>query len=133
MSDQLKTLFCDSREIEFAGSKIQVRNISLGDLPILVDAITKFFDQKVDMADTKQIMRAIMKDFGTILKIFSITTDLNEDQIKKLNVAAATYILGEVVKENADFFQQHVVPHLTNLVGAAKNKAKVSGQNKSKS
>lgn len=133
MSDQLKTLFCDSREVEFAGSKINVRNIALGDLPVLIEIIAKLFDGKTDLTNEKAIILAVTKDFGSILKIFEITTDLNADQIKKLNTGAATFILGEVVKENASFFQQHVLPRLQGLVGQMKNQKKVSGHNKSKS
>lgn len=133
MSDQLKTLFCDSREVEFAGAKIQVRNIALGDLPVLIEVISKIFEQKTNLNDKSAIAKAVAKDFDRILKLFEITTDLKIEDIKKMNIGAATFVLGEVIKENADFFQQQVLPRLTSLVDQVKKPTKVSGHNKSKS
>lgn len=130
MSTSLETLFTDSKKITIGEKEIEIRNVCLGDLPVLIKIISKVFELKPNFKNKQhEIAKAVVEHFDDVLSLFLITTDLKMEDIKKLNVAAATYILGEVISENADFFTKSVVPLLANLT----EKIPTTGQSKSKS
>lgn len=121
---ELKSIFSDGRIIKVADRDIMIKSIELGQIPDLIDVGTKLIallpDGKKNISKI-EIAKAIGKDFGSITKLFEITTDLDESTIKKLNLAAATVILENIIKDNADFFLANVLPLVkgmaTNLSG----------------
>ena len=80
-------------------------------------------------------MKAIVEDFDSVIKLIEITTDLNAEEIKSLNMAALALIATEVISENADFLYQHVLPAFQKVTQSLKEKQKTSttGSIKSKS
>lgn len=125
---ELDSLFSNERKIKIGTEEVAIKSITLGDLPIILKLASKFMDLTSNKKqDIKLVaMKMLTEDFESVLELFEVTTDLPKDKLKKLNMAASIVILSEVVKDNADFFQQHVAPALQSLSG------KVSGTNKSK-
>ena len=129
---ELNDLFPTEKEIEIGKSKVKIKNIALGDIPVVAEIVGKAVglfsikgkDELVIKKD--ELLKFIANDFNSVVNLLSVTTDLEIDVIKKLNIAAASTILISVFKENASFFSQQVAPMI-------KEATKDLGQNKSKS
>lgn len=132
MSEDLKNIFSEGREISIGDHKIVIKQIALGDIPTILDIVSKVFEvmpkNKQKVGDIKkEILAAVSKDFDSILKVLSVTTDLSSENISRLNLGATAKIVEAVIKDNVDFFQSHVVPALQelaqNLAGMGKSKS----------
>ena len=129
---ELSDLFPTEKEIEIGKSKVKIKNIALGDIPVVAEMVGKAMglfsikgkDELVIKKD--ELLKFIANDFNSVVILLSVTTDLEIDVIKKLNIAAASTILISVFKENASFFSQQVAPMI-------KEATKDLGQSKSKS
>lgn len=128
--ENLKSIFAESRKFPIAGQEIEIKSLALGDIPVALDLVMKFFDLQKSSKNEKNkneaMLAAVQKDMPSVLKVLEVTTNLKPEDIKRLNLAAATIIIMEVVKENADFLQQNVVP------AVQKAMEQVNGLNKSK-
>ena len=125
----LETMFTDGKEISFGDRKVLVKNVALGDLPVLLKVLAKIFElmkkEKKDQDMKATITKALSEDFDSIIQIFEITTDLKTDEIKKLNLAATAILLNKIISENADFLQRHVIPVIRGMATT------INGLNKS--
>lgn len=135
MSNELKSIFAEGREIELGGSKIQIKQIELQHLPIVVEIVSKIYDannkvSKMKREDSiKSVIDTLKNDFDMAVKLMVATTNLEEKDVRRLNLGAATLILSEVIEENVDFLLKNVIPSVTGVA----EKIKTYGQNKSKS
>lgn len=130
---ELKSIFVDSRKIKIGDKEIEIKGIQIGQIADLVEILGKLFklnDSKGNK-DKIDIALSVAKELPSVLKILSMTTDLDEDTVSKLNLGAATLIFENVVKDNADFFQRHVIPQVKGMM-ASFSKEKVTGSIKSK-
>lgn len=132
MSDQLASIFSSERDYEIGGKVIKIKDVTIGDIPVFLEIVNKLAsafdtDSKTDLKVGLVISKAIANEFDSVLKILQITTDLDSETIKKLNLAAATKITNEVVKQNLDFLHLHLVPALGQI------KESFAGMKKSKS
>ena len=137
---ELKTIFVEGREFDLLGSNVTVKTICVGDLPAMLSVVDKVLallpKLKTDKDRNSAILNAIKEDFDAIITLLEITTDLKKETITKLNIAALSILIAEVVKENADFLSQHVVTNLNFLFQsyqAKENSKSQSGSTKSKS
>ena len=113
---ELSDLFPTEKEIEIGKSKVKIKNIALGDIPVVAEIVGKAMglfsvkgkDELVIKKD--ELLKFIANDFNSVVNLLSVTTDLEIEVIKKLNIAAASTILISVFKENASFFSQQVAP-----------------------
>lgn len=129
---ELNDLFPTEKEIEIGKSKVKIKNIALGDIPVVAEIVGKAMglfsvkgkDELVIKKD--ELLKFIANDFNSVVNLLTVTTDLEIEVIKKLNIAAASTILISVFKENASFFSQQVAPMI-------KEATKDLGQSKSKS
>lgn len=129
---ELNDLFPTEKEIEIGKSKVKIKNIALGDIPVVAEIVGKAMglfsikgkDELVIKKD--ELLKFIANDFNSVINLLTVTTDLEIEVIKKLNIAAASTILISVFKENASFFSQQVAPMI-------KEATKDLGQSKSKS
>lgn len=126
---ELESIFSEGRDFKIGKSVVKIKNISLGDLPVLLGAVSKFMEAGNKKGQTTEAiaMKIFTEDFDSVVKIFEAATDLEADVVKKLNVAAGVKIMVEIIKDNLAFFSQHVVPALKEL------QEKSAGLNKSKS
>lgn len=129
----LSSIFCDSRELKIGDKAIEIKQIQIGDLPKVLTIMEKIIGLVPEITGAKKsnekmaslVLSAITKDFDSILSILGATTSLTDEEIRKLNVAATTLILTEVLKDNIDFLSQHAL-------GAVKDLMKVIGSKRSK-
>lgn len=133
---ELKTIFVEGREINVLGTKIIVKTISVGNIPVVLNLANRIFsiikDLKSDEKYNTAILKAITEDFEGVLKLIEVTTNLDKEDIPNLNISAMTIILAEVIKENSDFLSLHVMPNLQNLLQGLKKPEAKSGLTKSK-
>lgn len=136
----LRTIFVEGRDYKITEDKvIRINTISVGNIPVVLGLISKYLDlaPKIKKESDKNaiIMKAIVEDFDSVIKLIEITTDLNAEEIKSLNMAALALIATEVISENADFLYQHVLPAFQKVTQSLKEKQKTSttGSIKSKS
>lgn len=127
----LTTIFSEGRQIEVGAKKVLIKGIELQHLPLAIavgSSVIEAFD-----ADKKKLPALITKlmseDFDKAIALMAACTDLSTEDLKKLNLGAATIILTEIISENADFLQSHVVPAFN---GMAEKMKKMSGPTKSK-
>lgn len=130
---ELSSIFSDGKKLKIGSREVLIKSIAVGDIPLILDIMTKFFEvapkAKADKAQYKAIItKAVANDFESVIKVLEVTTDLTNEEIKKLNIAAATLIVAEVIKDNADFFQGHVLPVLQGMAQSLN----LAGMNKSK-
>lgn len=128
---ELSTIFTTDKVIKIGGRAIIIKQVQLGDIPVVLSFVGKIFEDKKTSLNEK-ITKLMRDDMESVNKVFGILTDLKEDEIPKLNMAAAITIFVEIVQENADFLHQHVGPEIERLTASLKIKSPV-GSTKSKS
>lgn len=111
---ELESLFTTSKVVKFGKHDITIKQISLGDIPLITKLMGKFFEDSKKKTHEK-IISLVENDFDQVVKIISKVTNFTEEQVPRLNISAVIFILTEVVKENADFLQNHVAPQLESL------------------
>lgn len=109
---ELSTIFCTSRKIKIADKEIEIKQIPLGEIPVVMDIVFNIFENVSTKMKTVDFIKAVRKDFSAVLKLIEVTTNLSKEEIPKINQAAAIHILSEVVEENVDFLLMHVLPAL---------------------
>lgn len=139
MSNELQSIFSEGKTFKLANKEILIKTISVGDIPVVLTIVNKYLEVAPHLKDEKKrkavIIKAVSEDFDSVLKILEVTTDLSKEDIKKLNLAALASISSEVIKENADFLYQHVIPAFQSTfqnLSEKQNEAK-AGSTKSKS
>lgn len=129
---ELESIFSQSKTVQIAKDKsVSIKQIELGDIPKILSVLSKVMDalggtNKKGNLDAI-VLKVISEDYQSFLSLFEATTDLNMEEIKKLNAAATAKILAEVIKENVSFLQMHVVPIISEM------KSSLGGTTKSKS
>lgn len=112
---ELNKLFAEEREIEVSGVKIKVKSLELKNISKVADAISNHF-VNVDKKNSSEVILGLVKDPNALTLVLESTTNLKKDEIGRLNMAAATEILGEVIKENVDFFTSAVLPKIKKIM-----------------
>lgn len=113
--NQLETIFTEGREVQVSKTKsVLVKTVSLGDLPVILKAISKYFEAKsnkqIKGQESSVALKMVTENYDDVLKIFEISTNLSPDEVKKLNIGAAVLLLSEIIKDNSDFLVSHVIP-----------------------
>lgn len=141
----LKSLFVEPREITVGNHKVSVNTISLGGIPAIASVMKKIMalipmfqevegdseknKKKKNESKVSAILDFVEKDFDSVVIVLKETTSLKEDEIRKLNLAASTFLFSEAIKENSDFFVKHVAPAFAKAAASVKAvKAKAVGQ-----
>jgi len=126
---ELKSIFSEGTELKIADKVIKINTITMGDIPVAVEIVSKISDLIPELNNDKKKNAAIFKfistDFNSVISLLKVTTDLSEADIKKLNPAAGALVIAAVIKENASFFAQYVAPVITEAtkgLGSIKSK-----------
>lgn len=128
---ELESIFSQGKKIDVAKDKqVIIKQIALGDIPKILNVLSKVMDalegnKKANLDSV--VLKVIVEDYNAFLSLFEVTTDLDLEDIKKLNAGATAKILAEVIKENVSFLQMHVVPVIQDI------KKSLAGSTKSKS
>lgn len=123
---ELNSLFAGSKFHDFAGKKIEIKQVTLEDLPIVVEMASKFFE-KSKASTQEKLMKLIKEDFNSIVKLISKLTDIPADQVNKISLATTVFVVQKILEDNKDFLEQAVAPLLKEAASS------LSGMSKSKS
>jgi hypothetical protein len=118
--NELKELFPPKKEIILGENTIEVKSFSIGDLPTVLELVDKFLKKgsfKNEQEIMKVLMSALKDDLEDVLKIIQASTKIKTEDLKQYSVEALVFIIGHVVKVNADFFSQKVAPMFKTFQG----------------
>ena len=121
----LESIFVESKKIKVGNAEVAIKQVALGDLPRIAQIISKFLDKK-NKTTKEKILEIITQDFDSVIDLLKTLTDIPQEKIPNLNIAAIVSILSAIVEENAIFLLREVAPQLAEL-----NK-KITGLSKSK-
>lgn len=122
----LNSLLAGSKFHDFAGQKIEIKQVTLEDLPMVVEIGSKFFE-KSKLSTQEKVMKLIREDFTTLVTLIAKLTNIPEDQVKKINLATTVFVIQKILEDNKDFLEQAVAPLLKEAANS------LSGMSKSKS
>lgn len=128
----LDQIYAQSREIKIGQTSIKIKQITVKHVPTIMGIVSKIMSltPKIKKGDDQARIQAaidyLASDFDSLKKVLEIGSDIAPDAIDDLNIAAATMILTEVIKENVSFFVQHVAPLLKNAVSETQTGLKQS-------
>lgn len=125
---ELESIFSEGRKIKIADKEIIIKTVPLGQLPIVISLILKmkpFFGE--GKFDTAKFSELIIQDFGEVMNLIAITTNLTYEEIKKLNLAATAKIAKEIIEDNTSFLENQVFPIIKELKVLGKNQQQAGG------
>jgi hypothetical protein len=125
---ELESIFSEGRTIKLAGKDILIKTVPLGHLPKVISLLLKmkpFFSQ--GKFDTAKFSEVIIQDFGEVMNLIAITTNLTDEEIKNLNLAATAKIAKEIIEDNTSFLENQVFPILKELKTLGKNQQQTGG------
>lgn len=122
----LDTIFAESKKITIGNKEIEIKQVAVGDLPFAVKVLSKVYDGDKKTPVISKVTKLVSEDFPLVTNIIENLTSLNNEEIKKLNLAAAAQIVIAIAKENVDFLSLHL-PSLQENLNVA-----MAGLNKSK-
>lgn len=130
--EELKTLFSENKVIEIAGTKITIKEAEVQHLPLVLSIAEKLVTSFKGQGNTEviaSIMGSVSKDFKLVLELIEKLTDIPKDKVPKLNLAASTAIVKNIIEVNLDFLHLHLKPILSQFSDLQK---KYNGIEKSK-
>lgn len=117
---EIESLFSIDKEISFGKDKVKIKQIEFGSIPQIVNLVVNVLGEIPDLKDKKQtgvlIARAMAADFASVVNLLSQMTDLDEEKIKRMNLAATVKIFSVIIEENIDFLFQTVMPEVHRMV-----------------
>lgn len=120
----LKTIFSTDKEITVGESKVTIKQITLGDIPLITEIVGSVLDEK----DIKAAIFKLLKEkFDDACTLITMLSSITEGEVKKLNLAAAATIISAILQENVTFLDQTLAPEIQKI------KTLAAGLNKSKS
>lgn len=108
--NSLTILANPSTQIEFGPYTIEVTPIEVGELPVLLEAVTPAWSglERLSALETLDELQAVGMVMGTngaaILQAISIMARLPLEQVNQLTPDLAAELLVKLLKVNADFF-----------------------------
>lgn len=130
MSD-LSKLFSQAKKENILGAEVQIKQVELGHLPKLIELADKVMpDKKGQKFDYMEMAKKLAAESSSdVYDIIAKLTDIEREQVPKMNLGATIMVLHAIVKENADFLSQVVVPEVEKIAESMK---KLAGSDKSK-
>lgn len=122
----LDTIFAESKKITIGNKEIEIKQVSVGDLPFAVKVLSKVYDGDKKTPVMTKVTKLVVDDFPLVTQLIQTLTSLTTEDIQKLNLAAAAHIVVAIAKENVDFLSSHLPSLQANLAEA------MAGLNKSK-
>src|SRR5690606_6059821 len=113
----LDSIYSVSKTVKYQDAEIEIKQIYIGDIPYITKLVKLFTDTKKQDVNQK-IIKFIEEDFEIASELVSRLTNIPKENFNKVSLDAAIFIIGEIVKENADFLAQKVVPQVTSLIEA---------------
>jgi uncharacterized protein YjaG (DUF416 family) len=111
----LDSIFAETKKVKYNEAEIEIKQISIGDIPTITKLVKYFTANKKSDLQTK-VMSLVEEDFDLALDLFSRLTNISKENAQKLSLDATAFILSSVIKENADFFQRKVVPMVSRMI-----------------
>lgn len=114
--EQLKTLFTEDKVINIADTNIKIKEVETQHLPLVFTVVEKGMGAYAKATSNVELITSltgvIAKDFKLVLMLIENLTDLPKDKIPKLNIAASTLILKNIIEVNLDFLHLNLKPVL---------------------
>lgn len=130
---ELESLFVTEKTVKIGKGEVVVKQLTVDDLPKILQIMMKVMPEKNKTFDLKAAVQKIVTDHFEEVKLLLVSlTNIETEKVGKLNLAAASMIIAEVLKENVDFLYQHVVPAIQGLTDSINQKSPTDGSGKSK-
>ena len=104
----LETIFAQSSVHKIGEKEVHIKQVSLEDIPLVVVIFNKVMDKQSKLSVAEKAKKLLSEDFNSVVFLFSKLTNLEEAEVKKLNLAASLKILTLVIQENKDFLLAHL-------------------------
>lgn len=109
----LSAILSSSKEVEFKGVKIEIKQITLEHLPEIAKVADSFFSLK---GTTQQkIVKFISSDMDGVTTLISNLSNIPKEAVGRISLDALIFIISEIVTENNDFLQKSVAPRLKEM------------------
>jgi len=134
--EQLETIYPTEKKVLFGEETISIKTFVIDDLPVVAGILEKVLETSgLKQLDSKAVIKLLISSFSQhyegILTLIATATSLEPAKIKKLNIAALTFLLKHIVQENTDFFQAHMLPIVQEMMqgvqGAAQEMKPMDG------
>ena len=137
---ELKSIFPPKTQVHFGDKLVDVKSITLKDLPVVAEIAEKVFDkimsllfsgkedQELGLAITKEIIQILKNDIELLQKLIEITTTVEKEIIQDLSLEAGLFLLDSILEVNKDFLSQNVLPRAKELFSKyAQKESKTNG------
>lgn len=124
---ELKNIFPPKTKVVFGDQVIEIKSITLKDLPVVAGIAEKVFDkvfglllsdkkeQDLGLEITKEIINILKNDIESLETLLEITTTVEKETIPNLSLEAGLFLLDSVLEVNKDFLSQNVLPMAKDL------------------
>lgn len=137
---ELKSIFPPKTKVMFGESVVEIKSITLKDLPVVAEIAENVFDkvmsllfsgkedQELGIAVTKEIIHILQHDLELLQKLIEITTSVEKEIIPDLSLEAGLFLLDSILEVNKDFLFQNVLPRAKELFSKyAQKESKTNG------
>lgn len=119
---ELKNIFPPKTNVMFGDQVVEIKSITLKDLPVVAGIAEKVFDkvfglllsdkkeQDLGLAITKEIINILKNDIKSLETLLEITTTVEKEVIPTISLEAGLFLLDLVLEVNKDFLSQSVLP-----------------------
>lgn len=111
---EISSLFGASKIVKIKDAEVEIKEILVGDIPKILGIMT-LFSEKKSKSNADKIKQILNENFDDCISLIESTTSLSSSDIKKLKIGVLLEILSEILKENASFFQEEVLPQFNKL------------------
>lgn len=132
---ELKSIFPPKTQVMFGEKLVDIKSITLKDLPIVADITEKVFDkifvlllsgkqdQDLGIALAKEVISVLKNDVEALQNLLEITTSVPKETIPDISLEAGLFLLDNVLEVNKDFLSQNVLPMAKDLFSKYNPKA----------
>lgn len=108
MSKELEALFTTTKEVEFNGVKIKIKEPEFQDLPKLLSIIQFLLSSEGDI--NTQVMTLIREKYDDVISIISTLTEIEKESVAKMSITAIVFITSKIISFNADLIKKNLLP-----------------------
>lgn len=109
----LESLFTESYDVEYKGTTITIRDISLQEIPIITRVVTAFLTEEGSAA--QKVNSIISKNFTDVTVLISVLTGIKKEDVSRLSIESTIFLLSKIIERNLVFIKKNIVPQITEI------------------
>lgn len=102
----LSSLFIESQKVKYGEIDIEIKDISLKDLPLIAPLVEKFL--KGEQSTQEKVLSLIKEDSETVARLIINLTSIPPEKVKDLRLDVLVFLIAKIIEINVVFIKKNI-------------------------